>query len=634
MKANKIKISSTIILLFSVLNLFSQSIPIDTVNFQLDRGEIVEFQGRNCLKGKATWKRPFKNGVIEADVWIPDVRSYPGIDFRVKSDENYEKVYFRPHRVGLYDDALQYAPVFNGVTCWQLYHGENYTTSLDIELAKWVKIRIELMDEQASIFVENMKTPTLIVENLVHQADYGNIIFNGAKDGVYFSNIRIQSEINLEKNEKSNAPYSHNIYQFPNWKLSKPQPTESFNSNQTPGFYMDFYAGWRGVKADHTGLINISKQHKNDKNRNCIFARSTFYSDEEETVKVAFGYSDAVKVFLNEELIYSGDYAYRSRGNSFVGTIQSKDTLYLKLQKGVNELFIASKDQFGGWGFRFLSDKPIPPIELTPNPGIKEIWSKKISGLAPESVVYDPKENVLFVTHFDPQVYKKSNPEGFISKLSADGDLLDSMWISGLAAPAGISKSGDKLFVVDRKELVEISIKQEKIIRKYPFPDNVRFPNDITIDKKGRVYISNSDPTSGAADIFTLEKNKISSWMVSDELINTNGIFYFDGKLFIGSTGGTKLFSINTKTKELLGIATFGSGIIDGMRPVDNGGWIISQWRGLIYYLSPKGKAELLLDKRGEFNTCDFEYDQDSNTIFVPTFLDKGLKAFKIDWSE
>lgn len=632
MKANKIMISSTIILLFSVLNLFSQSVPIDTVNFQLDRGEIVEFQERKCLKGSAQWKTSFKNGIIEADVWIPDVRSYPGIDFRVRTGQSSEQIYVRPHRVGLYDDALQYSPVFNGVTCWQLYSGEGYTSGLDIELEKWVRIKIEVIDEQARIFVENMKTPVLFVKELAHAPVSGGLIFNGGGGNVYFSNISIQRTNDLDKIEEPGTPSKNN--QFPGWQLSSLQSSESFNLNRVTTFYKDFYAGWEDIEADKTGLVNISKYRKNDNDLNCVFARSTFYSDEEETIKVAFGYSDAIKVFLNEELVYSGNYAYRSRGNSFTGAVHSRDTLYLKVQKGVNELFVISSDQFGGWGLRFLSGKPIQPVKSSLNPKIREIWSKKISEFAPESALYDDKADVLYVSHFDNQTYNKSNPEGFISKMSTTGDMLDSLWIGGLNAPTGICKSGDRLYVVDRKELVEISIKKGEIVRKYPFPDGTAFPNDITVDKKGNIYISNSDPSVDAVDIFTLEKGKIVSWMVSDELANTNGIFSADENVFIGSGGGSKLFSIDLETKETSEIASFGSGIIDGVRTLNNGGTIISQWKGLIYYLSSQGDVTLLLDERGKFNTADFEYDKESSTLFVPTFLGKGLRAFKIDWSE
>ncbi len=621
-----------IILLFSVQNVWSQSVPIDTTNFQLDHGEIVEFQGRKCLKGSAQWKTSFKNGIIEADVWIPDVRSYPGIDFRVQSEQRSEQIYVRPHRVGLYDDALQYAPVFNGVTCWQLYSGEGYTSSLDLELEKWVRIRIEVLDEQARIFIENMKNSVLFVKELAHAPVDGDLIFNGGRGDVYFSNISIQSTNDLDKVEEPGSPSKNN--QFPNWQLSSLQSSESFNSNRVAAFYKDFYAGWEDIEADETGLVNISKYRKNDKDLNCVYARSLFYSDSEETIKMAFAYSDAAKVFLNQELIYSGDYAYRSRGNSFTGAIHSRDTLYLKVQKGVNELFVISKDQFGGWGFRFLSDKPIQPVKSSLNPKIQEIWSKKISELAPESTLYDDKGDVLYVSHFDGQTYKKSNPEGFVSKMSTTGDMLDSLWIGGLNAPTGIGKSGDKLFVVDRKELVEISIEKAEIIRKYSFPDGTAFPNDITVDKKGNIYISNSDPSVDAVDIFTLKKGKIVSWLVSDELANTNGIFIADENIFIGSGDGSKLYSINLETKETSEIASFGSGIIDGVRALDNGGMIISQWKGLIYYLSPQGDVTLLLDERGKFNTADFEYDEELSTLFVPTFLGKGLKAFKIDWSE
>ena len=68
-----------------------------------------------------------------------------------------------------------------------------------------------------------------------------------------------------------------------------------------------------------------------------------------------FGFSSRVKVFLNDKLLFSGQDAFRSRDYRFLGTMGFYDDVYLYLNKGKNELWMAvSEDlQFkGGWGYK------------------------------------------------------------------------------------------------------------------------------------------------------------------------------------------------------------------------------------------------------------------------------------------
>ncbi len=63
----------------------------------------------------------FENGTIEFDVATSGHRSFIGCAFRVDlARGSYEDFYLRPHNTGRFD-AMQYTPVNNGVSAWQLY---------------------------------------------------------------------------------------------------------------------------------------------------------------------------------------------------------------------------------------------------------------------------------------------------------------------------------------------------------------------------------------------------------------------------------------------------------------------------------------------------------------------------------
>ena len=122
----------------------------EAIDFESDRwklvdAEVVEHLGRKSLLGIALLENvEFRNGVIEVDIAVDDsIRSYPGIIFRRQSDLDYERFYVRPHRAnGLYEDALQYVPVINGLAGWQLYAGDGFTAPIRMEGGEWIHLRL------------------------------------------------------------------------------------------------------------------------------------------------------------------------------------------------------------------------------------------------------------------------------------------------------------------------------------------------------------------------------------------------------------------------------------------------------------------------------------------------------------
>lgn len=83
------------------------AIDFNSDNFKTLQGKVVDFEGRTAFLGRGHIPElSFQNGIIEVDFWMSGERSYPGVNFRVQSPGNYEHFYIRPHRVGLYPDAL------------------------------------------------------------------------------------------------------------------------------------------------------------------------------------------------------------------------------------------------------------------------------------------------------------------------------------------------------------------------------------------------------------------------------------------------------------------------------------------------------------------------------------------------
>ena len=97
------------------------------------RSTRTEYLGRECVYLESSsdstvvvQREPeLADGFVELDLAVGPERSFPGVAWRVHDIESYESFFVRPHQVGN-PDAIQYTPVWHGVSAWQLYHGDGY----------------------------------------------------------------------------------------------------------------------------------------------------------------------------------------------------------------------------------------------------------------------------------------------------------------------------------------------------------------------------------------------------------------------------------------------------------------------------------------------------------------------------
>ena len=117
------------------------------------------------------------------------------------------------------------------------------------------------------------------------------------------------------------------------------------------------------------------------------------------------------------------------------------------------------------------------------------ILNWELDGLSnPESVIYDPKLNHLYVSNVNGSGVEKDG-NGFISIVSLDGKMVQEKWVAGLNAPKGLALHGRTLYVADIDELVTININNGSIINKFKVND-AKFLNDVTASKNGDIYVS------------------------------------------------------------------------------------------------------------------------------------------------
>ncbi|MBZ4189334.1 DUF1080 domain-containing protein [Niabella beijingensis] len=182
-------------LLFSSLELFAQSVKLGQYTLTVNKISVskVKIMGKDAVRvvkdssikavDEPTFARltgvHFKNGTIEVKVLsrlLPNApefaRGFIGIAFHINdSNTRYESIYLRPTN-GRADDQVRrnhsvqyYAYPDYKFDRLRKESPERYESYADMALNQWITMRIEVTGEQARLFLNGSKQPTLVVND-------------------------------------------------------------------------------------------------------------------------------------------------------------------------------------------------------------------------------------------------------------------------------------------------------------------------------------------------------------------------------------------------------------------------------------------------------------------------------------
>lgn len=251
---------------------------------------------------------------------------------------------------------------------------------------------------------------------------------------------------------------------------------------------------------------------------------------------------------------------------------------------------------------------------------LKEIWRTQEEMPVPESVLVVPDKQ-LYVSLIDGGGSERDG-KGGVALLHTDGTVKDKDWATGMNAPKGLGLHNNKLYVADIDHVVVLDAQSGKLLEKIPVPD-ATFLNDIAIDAKGTVYVSDTR----LGKVFKLTNHKPEVFL--EVVQSANGLLVVGDNLLV--LAGPELWSVNTQTKEKQIIAEGFEHGGDGIEAVGNGDYIVTCWPGVVYYVKADGNFEKLLDVEGEFNTADLGYDARKKIVYIPTFNGNSVIAYQLD---
>jgi hypothetical protein len=251
---------------------------------------------------------------------------------------------------------------------------------------------------------------------------------------------------------------------------------------------------------------------------------------------------------------------------------------------------------------------------------LTKLWATDSVLAVPESVLFDAKDQLLYVSLIDGE-YNKKDGKGEIARVGLDGKIISKAWVSGLNAPKGLGRYKNFLYVADLDEIVIIDIANARILNRIPI-EGATFLNDIAVDEKGNVYVSDSE----TGKVHLVKAGVVSTYLSG--LKGPNGLFASKGKLYVLASGELLEVGSNQKLKVL---ASGLNASTDGIEAIDVNSFIVSCWEGVIYYVPKRDAFEQLSDTRAEkMNTADIGYDAVNKIVYVPTFFKNSVVAYQL----
>jgi sugar lactone lactonase YvrE len=600
-------------------------------DWTITSGRIVDHLGRSALAGSAFLKDvDFTDGVIEVDIAMDGRRCFPGIIFRAESETDTEIFYVRPHRPKNYSHALQYTPRFRGQTGWQLYSGPGFTAGGDIPLDRWVHVKLEVQGSRARIYFENMEDPALVVGDLKRGTAGGFIGVSAPPDGrVHFSNFGFSPDETLDFGPLPIRAVSR--AGLTDWELSQPIAPPRINRDLSPNEQDLGEVEWQRVTADRSGLVDVARFLEDQPQLpQCVLARTAIAVERPERRKLLFGYSDEISVFLNGELLFRGDSAFRVRDSEFMGVVGLNDAVVLDLNKGKNELLFVITESFGGWGFMARTESlRTNPVYLAE--GVMKSWELADGLMMPESAVWEPKRGHFYVSNINPAGAAGFGEQGFISRIDTTGRVLEMQWITGLRGPTGVAVLDDHLYAVERTGVAVIDLDGAEIIQRHLIESEGGFLNDIAVDSEGTLFVS--DSSLGA--IYRLKNGEAELWLRNGAIAGANGLIVQGDRLIATTMGSESLVFLNLETakiESIIDLRPFGG---DGITADGTDAFLVSDFNGLLLRVTPTGDRDVLIDTRDVgISLTDFAFAPEHALVVVPTLRGNSVMAFKLDQTQ
>jgi hypothetical protein len=289
-------------------------------------------------------------------------------------------------------------------------------------------------------------------------------------------------------------------------------------------------------------------------------------------------------------------------------------------------ILIAVLTGAGGCG-RGGDDAPAPavPIEV-----------RDVGFATPESVLHDPVADVYLVSNINGSPFAIDD-NGFISRISPAGDVLDLKWIDGSAAdvtlnaPKGMAVHAGVLYVTDLTA-VRMFDRSTGATLGHVEIEGAAFLNDVAAAGDGSLYVTDSGyregfEPSGTDAVYRLVDGQVENVGQGDALGHPNGVLVDGADVWVVTFGGNQLFRVVDGS--VVGAVSLPQGGLDGL-VAGAGRFLVSSWEGAAVYGGPMdGPFSIVVDSVTA--PADIGFDVGRNVVLIPLFQSDAVRIVPVN---
>jgi hypothetical protein len=266
--------------------------------------------------------------------------------------------------------------------------------------------------------------------------------------------------------------------------------------------------------------------------------------------------------------------------------------------------------------------EPVPEVAASVPvtvPTLEPLWITK-GFAAPEGAALAPDGNYL-VSNVGIDDGGAKNGDGFISKVSPDGEIIEPYWAAKMNGPKGMDVLDGVLYAADIDTVMMVDVEKGGLGEKIPVEGALGL-NDVTA-WGGAIYVSDS----ATGRIHRIADGAATLWLEDARFGGINGLLGDGDRLLVTTMATGSLFSVS-KDGEITEIAT---GMInaDGVGLVPGGGYLVSSWPGQIHYVAEDGTVTTLLDTT-EAGILQNDLSMFGDTVIVPNWVPGTVTAWKV----
>ncbi|CAG7597514.1 hypothetical protein PAESOLCIP111_00152 [Paenibacillus solanacearum] len=279
---------------------------------------------------------------LRADIAIPGPNGFAGLVFGVRDEQNYELVYISPSTAASIGD-IQYDPVMNGSTTWQIYNGPRYQAKAPVPPGEWVSLTLEVRKDSVAIGVGDHTAPQLVVSKLQHGPAKGSVGL-WANLPAYIRGLMIeplQPVPHEQRPQPSDQDAGASL--LTEWLVSEPY-VPAASAGPLPCLAR--------AAAEENGTVNLNRLYPLGEKGTAVMAECTLELSEECESVLSFGFSDHMRLWVNEAEVYKGEWKWGPPASD--GRIRPEHAdVSVRWQAGRNTVRAEITNLEGkfGWGF-------------------------------------------------------------------------------------------------------------------------------------------------------------------------------------------------------------------------------------------------------------------------------------------